>query len=736
MLRRPVSSRRSGTFPCDGGARYSASVPGDLLNLIHTCWLCLTSPTRRPVLDRLHATLPSERDDSGRGDTVAARLRALSVQGLRCLQGLEIGLAPLTGLIGANGAGKSSTIRALQFLFGQVELDDDDCTDGLTDGEVHVTGTFTDLPTDWADVLGPWLGPDGDLVLTRSRTGGGGKPVVRWSCERAQAPGFAVVRAAVGDGAAAEPLKALYAEARSLTADALPAWPNKARVLETLDAYEAQHPEAASDRAVDDSLRFGKGGTRDLNSLIELLVLPAMRDAADDAGESRGSTLARLVDITVRSGMDLDGKLADLSTRTGKEYQRLLAESSGSLLKDLSASITGQIAAFAPGASVSLTWDARPLALTAPPVRARIVESGHEGDIGRQGHGVQRAYVFSLLRALLDARRTEGPARPGLLLAVEEPEVYQHPLRARYVARVLADLAQDTSRSTQVLYTTHSPYFVSVDNVPAVRLLRLTETGTEDEPPRTRAAAASLEQIASRLDQAREGTGQTWSVERVAAQLPGLLGTQVSEGLFADAVVLVEGEEDTGLIEGAAEAVGVDLPALGVAVIAVGGKDPLPLAGEVFRALRVPVYVVFDTDEKPSGEVTDPGALRLNSILTLLADGTGQDRPSTGATAAWAAGSPTLRAALDAEAGASVVRDAYAATARAMGMPESTCKNGHLVRTAIRSLYGAGHRSATLDAIVEAVLGLLPPVVEILPKEDPDGNDDPAAVLSDPADTV
>lgn len=287
--------------------------------------------------------------------------------------------------------------------------------------------------------------------------------------------------------------------------------------------------------------------------------------------------------------MDLDGRLAALSKETSQAYDRLIDEDAGSVLDDLSTRITGQISAFAPGTRVTLSWEPRVPTLSPPQVRARIVESGHEADIGRQGHGVQRAYVFSLLRALLDARRTEGPERPGLLLIVEEPEVYQHPLRARYVARVLADLAKDTAQSTQVVYTTHSPYFVSVDNVPAVRLLRLAATGVDEEPPRTRAAAASLDAIAARLEQSSDGTGQAWTAARVAAQLPGLLGTSVSEGLFADAVVLVEGEEDTGLIEGAAEAAATDLAALGIAVISVGGKDPLPLASEVFRALGVPV---------------------------------------------------------------------------------------------------------------------------------------------------
>lgn len=669
---------------------------------------------------------------------MAARLARLRVSGLRCLHGLELGLDPLTALIGANGTGKSSTVRALQFLFGEVELDDDDCTDGLADGEVHVTGEFIDLPHGWAVTLRPWLTAGGTLVLTRSRTRDAtGRPLLRWSCERAQAPGAAALRAGVADAVGADPLRTLWMEARVLSGDVLPAWPNKPKVMETLNAYEAAHPEVMTERSEDQSLRFGRGGAHDLSAMVELLVLPAMRDAAGDAGESRGSTLSRLVDITVRSGMDLEAKLADLSAQTGTEYARLIGDVGGTVLKDLARDITAQIAAFAPGTSVTLSWELKVPALSPPPVRARIIESGHEADIGRQGHGVQRAYVFSLLRALLEARRGDGESRPGLLLVVEEPEVYQHPLRARYVARVLAGLARDTARSTQVVYTTHSPYFVSVDNVQAVRLLRLVAEGEPPDPPRTRAAAARLDVVAGRLDEARQGTGKGWTAESVAAHLPGLLGSTVSEGLFADAVVLVEGEEDIGLVDGAAAAAGVDLAVLGVAVVAVGGKDPLPLAAEVFRALRVPVYVVFDTDEKPAGQGTDGGTLRSNAMLTWLADGTGQERPPTTVTPLWAAGRPTLRAVLDDEVGAEKVREAYAATARGMGLPKSTCKNGHLVRTAVMALYTDGARSGTLDKIVEAVTALAPkPAAPVADDDDPDGLQGPAAELSEPVDTV
>jgi putative ATP-dependent endonuclease of the OLD family len=643
---------------------------------------------------------------------VAARLSSLTVRGLRCLHGLELTFEPMTALIGPNGAGKSSTVGALQFLFGQTDLDDDDFTTGLDEAEITVTAVIVGISREWSETLSPWLEPDGTLTVSRSRVRAeDGGVICKWTAARWQVESFGPIRAAVADGTNVAALKELYKAVRENIGSELPAWASKAQMLAALDNYESAHPDVQRVPVPDHALRFdGTGGAYDLTGMVELLVLPAMRDATEDSGEGRGSTLTRLVDITIRSEMDLDDGLRELSTRTTREYDRLIAAAGGRQLDELSSKINEQIRAFAPSATVSLGWQPRPVVLAPPHVRAQIMESGHTGDIGKQGHGVQRAYVFSLLRALLDARRSAVGSPPGLLLVVEEPEVYQHPVRARYVARVLADLAHDTAQSTQVIYTTHSPYFVSVDNIPAVRLLRLAATSNVPGlAVCTRAAAADLAEIALRLDRAREGRGQPWSPERVAAQLPGLMGSTVSEGLFADGVVLVEGEEDIGLIDGAAAASGIDLAALGIALVSVGGKDPLLLAAEVFRALGIPTYIVFDTDEKPQGKVTDAGTLRLNAMLTQLAGSACLERPGTQVNARWATGCPTLRDVLDREVGASEVREAYVTTARRMGLPESTCKNGHLVRSAVTSLYAACQRSATLDAVVAAVRALAGP---------------------------
>lgn len=67
-------------------------------------------------------------------------------------------------------------------------------------------------------------------------------------------------------------------------------------------------------------------------------------------------------------------------------------------------------------------------------------------------------------------------------------------------------------------------------------------------------------------------------------------------------------------------------------------------------------------------------------------------------------------------------------------MPPSTCKNGHLVRTAVTAVYASGRSSSTLDAVAAAVLALVGQTLPATPARPEVSR--PAAELSGPADTV
>src|SRR5690606_28365701 len=92
---------------------------------------------------------------------------------------------------------------------------------------------------------------------------------------------------------------------------------------------------------------------------------------------------------------------------------------------------------------------------------------------------------------------------PGLVLAIEEPEVYQHPTKQRHFASVLTALSSGAlpgvAATTQVIFASHSPLFVSTDRFDEIRLCR--RTLVEDQQfKECRLSVATLDQIAKELE--------------------------------------------------------------------------------------------------------------------------------------------------------------------------------------------------------------------------------------------
>ena len=125
---------------------------------------------------------------------------------------------------------------------------------------------------------------------------------------------------------------------------------------------------------------------------------------------------------------------------------------------------------------------------------------------------------------------------PSLVLAIEEPELYQHPSRQRHLASILLRLASGAipgvAKKTQVMYTTHSPLFVGLDRFEQLRLLR-KEDHAAGLPRITKVTKAGLEGIAGELWTAGGQQGPRFTAETLRPRLQALMTPWVNEGFFA-----------------------------------------------------------------------------------------------------------------------------------------------------------------------------------------------------------
>ena len=158
----------------------------------------------------------------------------------------------------------------------------------------------------------------------------------------------------------------------------------------------------------------------------------------------------------------------------------------------------------------------------------------------------------------------------GLVLLVEEPELYLRPQAQRYLYRLLRTFAQG---GNQVLYTTHSPNLLNVARLDELALVRLTDHGTRVHQPKVLSPGEDFRLLTE------------FDAER-------------SELFLSRAALLVEGQTERLALPFAFAASGYDVDREGISIIECGGKANIVLFARVCRAAGIPLVVLHDRDRE------------------------------------------------------------------------------------------------------------------------------------------
>ncbi len=363
----------------------------------------------------------------------------------------------------------------------------------------------------------------------------------------------------------------------------LPAYQKEKLARSAMDEWEVAHPnrlEVATSSAT--HLFDFVGGPR-LAGRFDFVFVPAILDAEEATRDARGSLLARLVERSTANQERIDAQIRELTSSFASDVRRVISDEHQVGLAALGERVTRSLRTYVPGATVS--FDVAEPAFRPPTAifSLRVADHDVKTDVTRQGHGFQRALIVATLQELAAVGEVDDP--PAVFLAIEEPELFQHPSQARHFSSVLASLPRRGLGAIQVAYATHSEYFVDAANYEQLRRFRKPRTmGT----PSAAVASATVDAVTRRL--------VGWlRPEEAAGRISIALRRRLSEAVFADAVILVEGVSDAGALLGVADR-SVSFDAMGVSVIALGGKSVLPLGHAILSELGIPVYTVFDAD--------------------------------------------------------------------------------------------------------------------------------------------
>jgi len=555
------------------------------------------------------------------------QLQHVRVKHFRSLRDLSVSLGSHTAIIGGNGAGKSSILKAVEKFYSTAKsLDPDDYFGRDTSIPVEIELTFGELSPQEEGAFESRV-RNGQLTVTRifdnSPSSG------RYFGSVPQNPDFVPIRAQPGAAAKLAAYRALRNENENYSG--LPAVAGSPAAETAMLAWEAANP-AALVLHPDDGQFFGfQNASRGaLKRHTSFVFIPAVRDASADAADGKSSAIGQLLELIVRSSILQRQDILDFKNEITERYQQLVAPENMPELGALAGRLTNDLKNLYKDAQVDLAWrEAAEFPVPLPIADVALSDDGFGGPVDKQGHGLQRAFILTLLQqlakttALPDGTEQIGEQEvaapiaeiqaPSLILAIEEPELYQHPTKQRHFATVLRGLSCGTlpgvDSPTQIIFGSHSPMFVSLDRADEIRLVRRTNSEDSDYK-QCELKSLDLSEIAAELELAWQKPEGTYTAETLLPRLH-ILGTELAEGFFANGVVLVEGRSDKAMLYAVAKMFNRSFEESGIAVLSAEGKGNLDKPYAIFRALGIPTYILWDCDKGTKEKAANLALTRL-----------------------------------------------------------------------------------------------------------------------------
>jgi len=527
--------------------------------------------------DRLHSNIASKFEASEIHPEGAAKTERVRIQNFRSILDMTVRLDDLTVLLGANSTGKTTALEALG-LFESEEADVSYHDIGRGLDETNIT---LSLKIHGSGVPGRFL-TNGMIELRRTFTRANDKP--RTTAAVMLNTDFDGIRNAVNDTKRAREIKKVN--------EKYPDFPG----LTNTKGWKAEFAEYEHRLSLDPKYRteyakrfisFSRDEI-DLSKILEVVMVPATRDIVADAGEGDGSNLSKLMYLSVQGSERRLREIRKLvmTTDEASKNTKLFRE----VVLDLERRLKRNSERYMEGAEFSVG----------------LVLPGHSSDVlralvtmkdaefmeamVRAGSGAQRAYLFTLIDTIAELTREvrerdpkQAGHSPVRLIAIDEPELHQHPQRQRQILQSLVDMAGDPS--VRIVCSTHSPHFVRLKRADTLQIFRRDKK---------RIWSATREQLVGLMRPGRSPVADRW---RETSRWLGMSATRwAADGFFAKRVVIVEGAGDRNMLLATARVLGFDLDRQGITVVPVGGVNNIEGFVHLFRTFGIPTYTIWDVD--------------------------------------------------------------------------------------------------------------------------------------------
>lgn len=545
------------------------------------------------------------------------QIKSVEISHFRSIESTLVNFSNFTALIGSNNSGKSTILRAIDMFFEaspRIEIDDHYYKD--PEVPIIISCVFGDLTPQEREEFGTAI-IDGHLNVSRE-LGAQNQNSGIYSVSALVYPPFQSIR----EEQNGNEKRKLYTALREEMED-LPAARSVADVENALDEWEENNEGRLEPRRVRGFFGAINVANGKLKKKTSVRLVPAVKDAGVEFSDARRSPVLALLRDIAQQTIENRKELQEFLEGAEEEVARLTDPEQIPQLTGISEQLTESVRQFYVDTELIAHWEqSAPIEINFPEPRISVSHREVETGVEFVGHGLQRAILFALVHYLAqrqddlengdDAIPEDGQkagqeeagheeAQSDIVLLVEEPEIYQHPTKQNVIYDSLKRISDGFNRETgirmQVIYATHSEKFIRMPDFDCARIIRKTDRNPR---PETVCSNYSLQECSN--DLAAILGVQPMPPHAMAAKLH-IFSREISEGFFAERIILVEGPTDKAILEGAYLSLGREIDHEGLAVISVGGKTKLDKPALIFKKLGIPTYVVLDNDRGDDSEI-------------------------------------------------------------------------------------------------------------------------------------
>jgi len=259
---------------------------------------------------------------------------------------------------------------------------------------------------------------------------------------------------------------------------------------------------------------------------------------------------------------------------------------------------------------------------------------------------------------------------------------------------------------TQIIYGTHSPFFVDLQRFDQIKLARkIPVDGTTTL--QTKITSYTKEEASKRLAEISQKNPEDFTDVSFVAHASPVMTTIVNEGFFSDLVVIVEGTSEVGAIWALQQIQLRNWDASGITVLPAGGKNNIDRPVVVFRGLDIPTYFIFDGDSSKKGKKRDD-AIRANHLLLRLSGITPIDFPPSGVFETWSVFNDKIEKEFEIALGKEKFNTIRSEVEDCLGYNDSSdvLKNSDGAALFVKQVYKSGSSIPILEDIVDKITNL------------------------------